>query len=217
MRGNKVTERIQALRSPAPPVPSMRTRAKPFGEPKLTPFEQFFARPQSSSLGRLGLDTSWSSPSFSTVASRRQATAVPRSRAVYDPILNQTTVFQIHDSPVSRVDRQMSHGDDAMRDAAHRALTHGASWSGRFGHTGRRSSDIPSVCMDARIRKGLAEDVVGRTHHELGGPGSPLSPHSPHPAFGAVALRRTDTEAFRHKMDSTIHDWDAYHRGHRLV
>lgn len=171
----------------------------------------------------------------------RQSTTLPRSRAVYDPILNQTSVFHIHDNRV--IDRKMSYGDDAIREAAHRDITQNASYRGSFGHTGRRSPDIPSVRADSRRQKGLAENIVGMQHREKGGYDDPaplLAPPraSPSPSPTASPLRSPqrsfarspslsgrslldhgyehDLERFRHRMDDNIHDADAFHRGHRV-
>ena len=247
LRGDRITERLQSRSGPAPPVPALRSR-RPFGEPGgLASFEQQFRRPQSSARDSYQLSNTRSMPALqvdtggtSTRSMVRQSTALPRSRAVYDPILNQTSVFHIHNTVV---DRQMSFGDDVIREAAHRDISLSTSYRGSFGHTGRRSPDIPSVRADSRRQKGLAENIVGLQHREMGGYDDPVpllappraSP-SPSPSPSPLASQprsfarspslssrslldhgyEHDRERFRHRMDDNIHDANAFHRGHRV-
>ena len=89
---------------------------------------------------------------------------------------------------------------------------------------------------DSRRQKGLAEDIVGLQHREMGGYDDPvplLAPPraSPSPSPLARGFARSpslssrslldhgyehDRERFRHRMDDNIHDADAFHRGHRV-
>ena len=157
LRGDHITERLQALHSPSPPVPVLRSR-KPLWESGglTTSFERQLSQTQSSpsEFGYRSMPAQVNT-ALATRLMARQSMALPRSRVVYDPILHHTSVFHIHNGAATgRVDRQ--------------------SYRSSFGHTGQRSPHIPAVRADYRRQKGLAENVIGLQHREMGGYDDPV-------------------------------------------